>query len=391
MLKTLSNPLTFEKLTPGLALKKAYSYSPEKIIKQLKDSQLRGRGGAGFPTGIKWEHALKTTSKNKYVICNADEGEPGTFKDRFLLERFPEAIFDSILISAHAIKAKKAILYLRGEYSFLKDKLQNTFLNRQKENLPLANKIDLKIFLGSGAYICGEETALIESLEGKRGEPRDRPPYPVEAGFNEKPTIVNNVETLLWVNSILEFGPSWFNSVGTESSKGYKILSISGDCANPGVYEFPFGTTIEELLNAVEAQNTKAIQAGGASGICIPQKDFSRKIAFEDISTSGSIIIFNQNRDMLKVLKNFMEFLIDESCGQCTPCREGLPILLDGVNRLISGNCQAEYLAHLQELGETLKIASKCGLGQSAPNAFLSIINNFDKEIMGRQGGTNGF
>ncbi len=221
--------------------------------------------------------------------------------------------------------------------------------------------------MGSGAYVCGEETALIESLEGHRGEPRNRPPFPVDTGLGGKATTVNNVETLAWVPLILSRGADWWKSLGTERSAGLKLFSVSGDCSAPGVYEFPFGITVADLLKAVGGEDAKAVQVGGASGTCVPAKDFGRKIAFEGLSTGGSVIVFGPQRDMLKVAKNFMEFFVEESCGQCTPCREGNEVLLEGLEMLEYGECSTSYLRELVKLGETMQVASKCGLGSPAP------------------------
>jgi [NiFe] hydrogenase diaphorase moiety large subunit len=238
--------------------------------------------------------------------------------------------------------------------------------------------------MGSGAYVCGEETAMIESLEGHRGEPRNRPPFPIDTGYLGRPTIVNNVETFAWVVCILARGAEWFKSHGTDKSSGYKLFSVSGDCGLPGVYEFPMGITIAKLLKEVQGEGAKAVQVGGASGQCIPASQFDRTLAFEDVSTGGSVIVFGPHRDMLDAVENFLEFFIDESCGQCTPCREGVPKLMEGVAMLKHGKCSISYLRELCGLGETLQLASKCGLGQSAPNALLSIVAQFQDEILGR-------
>jgi [NiFe] hydrogenase diaphorase moiety large subunit len=240
---------------------------------------------------------------------------------------------------------------------------------------------DISIRLGSGAYVCGEETALIESLEGHRGEARNRPPYPANTGFNDKPTVVNNVETLAAIPHIINKGGEWFSKRGTDKSTGSKLFSVSGDCEKPGVYELPWGTSISELLAMVGAKNAKAVQVGGASGICIPKDQFNRKLGYEDLPTGGSIMVFGENRDMLKVLKNFMEFFTEESCGQCTPCRIGNVKLLEGVQMIEKGNYTFKYINTLKELGKTMQVASKCGLGQSSPNSFISILDNFKDEI----------
>jgi len=249
---------------------------------------------------------------------------------------------------------------------------------------------DITIRLGAGAYVCGEETALIESLEGHRGEARNRPPFPVNTGFMGKPTTVNNVETLCAAAQITVKGGIWFREHGTDKSTGSKLLSVSGDCNKPGVYELPFGTKITELLEIVDAKNTKAVQIGGASGVCIPKSQFDRTISYEDVATGGSIMIFNESRSMIKVLKNFMEFFVEESCGQCTPCRVGNVKLLEGVEMIEHNNYTFSYINKLKELGKTMQVASKCGLGQSSPNSFISILENFRDEVFNSNGGKHG-
>jgi [NiFe] hydrogenase diaphorase moiety large subunit len=329
--------------------------------------------------------------QHKYVVCNADEGEPGTFKDRVLLLDYADLVFEGMTIAARAVGAHKGILYLRGEYVYMRQHLDEVLYRRRKNELLGRNiqglagfDFDIVIRMGAGAYVCGEETALIESLEGHRGEPRNRPPFPVDTGFMKQPTVVNNVETLASVAAILSKGATWFKSFGTERSAGFKLFSVSGDCDRPGVYEFPLGITVAELLEKVGGPNAKAVQIGGASGTCVPAAGFGRKIAFEDVATGGSIIVFGPGRDMLHVAKNFMEFFVEESCGQCTPCRAGNAALLDGIEKLERGACSTAYLRELMALCETMQLASKCGLGQSSPNAFVSIVNNFQDEILGR-------
>lgn len=391
MTRSHVGPLTFASIEPDAGLRAATVRSPEGIVAELESSGLKGRGGAGFPTALKWRLAQEAGGEPKYVVCNADEGEPGTFKDRVLLEAFPHLVVEGMTLAARAVGARRGIVYLRGEYAYLRASLEAVLDDRRARGL-LGEAIlgqpgfdfDVVLRLGSGAYVCGEETALLESLEGYRGEPRKRPPFPVSAGFLGKPSVVNNVETLAWAASILARGADWFRATGTAESAGRKILSVSGDCAQPGVYEFPLGITLTELLREVGGEDAKAVQVGGASGCCVPAADFSRTIAFEDVSTGGSVIVFGPGRDMLAVARNFLEFFVDESCGQCTPCRAGNPRLLEGVRLLEAGRCSMAYLGELVALGETLQLASKCGLGQSSPNAFLSIVQHFAHEIMGR-------
>jgi [NiFe] hydrogenase diaphorase moiety large subunit len=370
-----------------LALEKALKMAPQDIVMEIRDAGLKGRGGAGFPTGTKWLLALSAVAEKKYVVCNADEGEPGTFKDRVLLDEYTNLVIDGMVIGGYAIQANEGILYLRGEYKYLLSKLEK-FLEEKRENNQLGNNIlgsgfdfDIKIRLGSGAYVCGEETALIESLEGHRGEARNRPPFPVNTGFMGYPTIVNNVETFASAAIIISKGAEWFRKIGISKSYGTKLVSISGDCKKPGVYEVPFGISIRDLLKMVEADDAKAVQVGGASGQCVPESQFDRKISFEDLSTGGSVMIFNKSRDMLHILRNFMEFFVEESCGQCSPCRIGNKKLLEGVELIEQGKCSYTYLNELLELGKSMQLASKCGLGQSSPNPFISILTNFENEV----------
>lgn len=381
----------FSDYKKGDGIRKALEIGRESVLFELKESKLKGRGGAGFPTSTKWMLTAAAKAKEKFLVCNADEGEPGTFKDRVLLTEYPELVFDGMVIGGYTIGAKNGIVYLRGEYEYMYNFLNEYLENMRKENLLGKNILgkkgfdyDIEIRLGAGAYVCGEETALIESLEGHRGESRNRPPYPVNTGYMNRPTSVNNVETLASVPHIVMKSGSWYSKVGTSKSTGSKLFSISGDCKKPGVYELPWGTKIIDMLKLVEAEDTKAVQVGGASGICIPETQFDRTLAYEDAATGGSIMIFNRKRDMLKVLKNFMEFFVEESCGQCTPCRIGNVKLLEGVEMIEKREFTFEYIKKLKELGETMQVASKCGLGQSSPNSFITIIDNFKDEILNK-------
>lgn len=383
-------PVTFSSVAPNAGLDAALGRSRADILAELSASKLKGRGGAGFPTAVKWNLAAAARGDEKYVVCNADEGEPGTFKDRVLLSECADLVFAGMTIGGITIGATRGILYLRGEYAYLRRQLEDVLARRRQEGW-LGSRVggreiafDIEIHMGSGAYVCGEETALIESLEGHRGEPRNRPPFPVDTGFFGKPTIVNNVETFACVCLIMARGAEWFASIGTEKSSGPKLFSVSGDCARPGVYEFPLGITVSQLLAAVGGDDAKAVQIGGASGCCVPPSHFGKPLAFEGIPTGGSIIVFGPGRDMLHVAKNFMEFFVEESCGQCTPCREGNAKLLEGIERLEEGRCSMDSLRELCALGEVMQLASKCGLGQSSPTAFLSIVEHFRDEILGR-------
>ena len=379
-----------ERYEAGSGLKKALGMARTDVIRMVRESGIKGRGGAGFPTAVKWNLCAAAQSAKKFIVCNADEGEPGTFKDRLLLTERPDVLLDGITIGGYAIGAKLGVIYLRAEYTYMKPGLEAKLAERRQNKL-LGKKVlgkdfefDIEIRMGAGAYVCGEETALIESLEGSRGEPRNRPPYPVNTGLVGAPTAVNNVETLIACAHILAKGAEWFKKHGTDVSTGSKLLSISGDCGKPGVYEVPWGTTITSLLKMVEGEGAKAVQVGGASGRTVPVKQFGRKLGFEDLATGGSVIVIGPQRDMLDVAENFLDFFVEESCGQCTPCREGNPKLLEGVHLLKQGKCSIGYLRELQNLGRTMQAASKCGLGQSSANAFLDITEHFRSEILGR-------
>jgi [NiFe] hydrogenase diaphorase moiety large subunit len=372
----------------GEALEKALSLSPSKIIEAVKDSNLKGRGGAGFPTGLKWDLAAKAEGTTKYVICNADEGEPGTFKDRVLLLEHTDKLLEGMIIAGHAIGSANGIIYLRAEYRWMLKDLKAKIEQYKNKNwlgkniLKKGFDFDVEIRLNAGAYVCGEETALIESLEGKRGEPRNKPPYPVEKGYLQCPTIVNNVETFCYIPFIITEGPEEFKKYGTERSTGTKLFSVSGDCNNPGVYELDLGTKVKDLLELVDAKNTKAVQIGGAGGVTIGEKDFDKPIAFEGYPPGGSIIVFDKSRNMRHVLMNFMEFFVEESCGQCTPCREGTMRILEAVEKLEKGeHVSEEYLEKLVELAEVMAVSAKCGLGQTAANPFIYIYKNFKEDL----------
>jgi [NiFe] hydrogenase diaphorase moiety large subunit len=377
----------FSDIEPLSALKKVLTLSPADVIDEIRLSNVRGRGGAGFPTGVKWNLAAAAKSDRKYVICNADEGEPGTFKDRVLLTEYAELMFEGMIIAAYAVGSDYGYLYLRGEYLSMRANLEKILSDYRKNNILgkdiLGKKgfnFDIEIRMGAGAYVCGEETALIESLEGQRGEPRNKPPFPVNTGLFGRPTVVNNVETMVAVPHIILMGADKFSKIGTEKSAGTKLLSVSGDCSKPGVYEVEYGTTINEVLKLADAKDVKAVQVGGASGTCISKKELNRKIAFEDAATGGSIIVFNSKRNMIDVAENFLEFFAEESCGQCTPCRDGIEVLVEGVKKIREGKCTKTDIAKMLSLSETMQIASKCGLGQSASNAFADILKKFPED-----------
>jgi len=361
----------------GEALKKAVSQKPAEVIEEVKKSNLRGRGGAGFPTGLKWEYCRKSGGDEVYLVCNADEGEPGTFKERVILTELPELLFEGMAIAGYAIGAREGIVYLRYEYSYLKDYLDSVLDQMRGQDL-LGQDFDIRIQLGAGSYLCGEESGLIESMEGKRGEPRNRPPFPVQAGYKEKPTVVNNVETLCKLPSIMINGADWFKSLGTEESAGTKLLSISGDCKDPGVYEIEWGMSIAEMLEMVGARDVQAVMVGGPSGVCIDPAQFGRSIAFEDLATGGSMIIIGKERKLVKdFILPFTEFFIDESCGSCAPCRSLTIILRNKLRKILNGRATKHDIDELYSWAVQGRPATRCGLGQTAANPIITSIQNF--------------
>lgn len=368
---------------PGKGLKNAFARGLLETLAEIDLSGLRGRGGAGFKTAVKWRFCSEEPQAERYVVCNADEGEPGTFKDRVLLNSYAHQIFEGMTLCAAIIGARQGFVYLRGEYLYLHDKLQQILEQRRQLGLLGENILDrdldfdIEIRLGAGAYICGEESALIESLEGKRGIPRNRPPYPVSSGYLGKPTVVNNVETFAAAAGIAIHGGGWFASSGTEQSKGTKILSISGDCERPGIYEYAFGATIGEILNDCGALDTLGVQVGGPSGTFISNHEFDRKLAFEDLATGGSFIVFNQARNILDIAHNFTHFFAHESCGFCTPCRVGTSLLKKQLDKIYDGHGSAGDLVELEKLCQLIKTTSHCGLGQTAANPILTTLERF--------------
>ena len=358
--------------------------SPEEVISIVEASNIRGRGGAGFPTGMKWKFGRKASGEHHVIICNADEGEPGTFKDRVLLTEFSEMVFEGMVIAAYSVGADIGLLYLRYEYKYLLNYL-NGVLDDMRSNNMLGKNIsgitdfnfDIRIQLGAGAYICGEESALIESLEGKRGEPRDKPPFPVERGYLNYPTVVNNVETLATIPKILKNGSDWFLNLGNKASAGTKILSISGDCNFPGIYEVEWGTSIRDVLDMCGSYDVQAIQVGGPSGALIGESDFDRVLSYTDLPTGGSMIIFGNKRNLLKnVVMNFMEFFIEESCGSCSTCRNMPTVMKERLEKILVGRGVESDIDELLAWSEVLKV-SRCGLGQTASNPITTSIRNF--------------
>ena len=367
----------------GEALQAAFNRGLPETLSELDSSGLRGRGGAGFKTATKWKFCAEEANADRIVVCNADEGEPGTFKDRVLLNTYAHQVFEGMTLCAALIGAKQGFLYLRGEYCHLHEKLIAILAERRQAGL-LGTQIlgadftfDIEICLGAGAYICGEESALIESLEGKMGIPRNRPPYPVTQGYLGKPTVVNNVETFMAAARIAVNGGAWFANIGTDTSKGSKILSICGDCTQPGIYEVPFGTSIQSILDDCGATDVLGVQIGGPSGTFISNNEFDRLIAFEDLATGGSFIIFNQHRNILDIVNNFTHFFAHESCGFCTPCRVGTSLLKNQLDKIINGHGSAGDVVALEELCQVIKKQSHCGLGQTAANPILTTLERY--------------
>jgi [NiFe] hydrogenase diaphorase moiety large subunit len=375
--------LIFEKVECRDIMEKIIDMEPDSICQEVLDSDLRGRGGAGFPTGLKWRFASQEEAKVKYIICNADEGEPGTFKDREILDQVPGKVFCGMAIAARAVGAKKGFIYLRGEYKFLIPMLNDRLKHFHDLMEEFNHNFRIEIRLGSGAYICGEESALFESIEGHRGEPRNKPPYPTSAGLFGKPTAINNVETLVHTVIIMKYGAAHFKELGTKDSRGSKVFSVSGDTPRAGIYELELGMTVNQFVEEFGDGDTKAVQVGGASGFCVPRKRFEETIiGFEGVPTGGSMKLFNSTRSMYNVLHNYLDFFSEESCGQCTPCRVGCQQLLKGVEAVKRREKNSKYLDELVKLAKTMKRASKCGLGQSVGNAFGSIVENFKEEII---------
>jgi len=369
---------------PGAALAAALARGPEGLLAELKASRLRGRGGAGFGTAQKWELCRNAPGTERVVVCNADEGEPGTFKDRVLLARHADAVFEGMTIAAFAIGARQGFVYLRGEYRFLLEALEATLQRRRSAGLLGLNiqgregfDFDIRIHVGAGAYVCGEESSLIESLEGKRGTPRIRPPFPVESGYLGLPTVVNNVETYCAAAKVAEGGGAWWAGIGTAKSTGTKIHSVSGDCERPGLYEYPFGTRIGRILEDCGAKDTQAVQVGGPSGTCLSAFEFGRRIAFEDVPTAGAFMVFDRSRDMFEVARGFAHFFAHESCGFCTPCRVGTALVVKRMDKLAAGHGSRHDIDVLFELDKLMHTATHCGLGATACNPLRDTILKF--------------
>jgi NADH-quinone oxidoreductase subunit F len=357
--------------------------SPEETIAEVKAAGLRGRGGAGFPCGTKWELARKAQGNEKFLICNADEGEVGTFKDRYILENDPFTLIEGMAIAAYAIGARKGYIYLRGEYHFLLDLLNGAF--DQARARSFLEDLDVEICEGAGAYICGEESALMDSIEGKRGEARYRPPFPPTEGLMGKPTIINNVETLMNVPAIILNGGDWYSRIGTEKSKGTKVFSVSGDVAQPGVYELTLGSPLREIVTDLAgAQDVKFVQIGGATGGIVPASMIDTPLSYETVLGSGAVTVLDQSRDVVDFVSRTMEFLAEESCGKCTPCREGTEVLVEIFGRLKNGDGVQEDIQALEDLSHTMMLSSLCGLGQAAPIPVLDTLKYFQNEYENR-------
>ena len=358
------------------ALKKALSeMTPEQVIAEIKASGLRGRGGGGFLCGLKWELARKSKGDEKYIIANADEGEVGTFKDRYILENDPFTLIEAMAIAGYAIGAKSGYIYLRAEYHYLLDSLKKAIGQAKKKGLL---DFDIDIQEGAGAYVCGEETALMESIEGKRGEIRYRPPFPPSRGLWEKPTIINNVETLMNIPQIILNGANWFNQIGTEESKGTKVFSVSGDVKRPGVYELVLGSRLKELVEDLAlAEKVKMVQVGGATGRILPYDMIDTPLSFETILGSGAVIVLDKSRDVIDVVYKTLEFLAEESCGKCAPCREGTEVMIEILERFSKGEGLESDLRILPELSNVMMLSSLCGLGQAAPYPVIDSLQYF--------------
>ena len=368
----------------GAAVRAVLRRGPEAMLDELVKSGLRGQGGAGYKSAAKWMACRNAPGEVKYVVCNADEGEPGTFKDRVLMQDFADLVFEGMTLCGRVIGARQGFVYLRGEYRYLLKALRET-LQRRRETGLLGEAIlndpsfnfDIDIHLGAGAYVCGEESALIESLEGKHGVPRIRPPFPTTHGYLNRPTVVNNVETFAAAAKIAVEGGDWFASRGTAESKGTKLLSLSGDCERPGIYEYPFGVPVQRVLEDCGARDAQGIQMAGPAGHTVSAKQFGRRICFEDLATGGSFMVFDQSRDILDGIRNFTQFFVHESCGFCTPCRVGTSLMRDLVTKVHIGHGTRQDLEEMRKLGRIMQVACHCGLGQTAPNPVLDSLDEF--------------
>jgi NADP-reducing hydrogenase subunit HndC len=371
--------------------------TPEQTIDVIKASGLRGRGGAGFPTGLKWEFTAKAQGDKKYVCCNADEGDPGAFMDRSVLEGDPHSVLEAMTIAGYAVGSDQGYIYVRAEYPIAVNRL-TIAIGQARESGLLGKNIfgtdfsfDIELRLGAGAFVCGEETALIASIEGKRGEPRPRPPFPAVKGVFGKPTLLNNVETYANIPQIILNGPEWFRSIGTEKSKGTKVFALGGKINNTGLVEVPMGTTLREIIYEIgggipKGKKFKAAQTGGPSGGCIPADHLDTPIDYDSLAQigsmmgSGGLIVMDQDNCMVDIARFFLDFTVDESCGKCPPCRIGTKRMLEILDRITKGQGEEGDIEKLEELGKNIKSSALCGLGQTAPNPVLSTIHYFRDE-----------
>ncbi len=374
-------------------------YTPEQVIEVVKQSGLRGRGGAGFPTGRKWELAKASVDETKFVCCNADEGDPGAFMDRAILESDPHSVVEAMAIAGYAIGAQQGYIYVRAEYPLAIKSLQTAISQAKELNLLGKNILgsnftfDIDLRFGAGAFVCGEETALMTSIEGKRGEPHPRPPYPAVKGLFQKPTLLNNVETYANIPQIILKGADWFTTIGTEKSKGTKVFSIGGKIENTGLVEVPMGITLKEIVHEIgggipNGKEFKAVQTGGPSGGCIPKKyediqiDYDNLVAIGSMMGSGGMIVMDEDTCMVDIAKFFMKFMVEESCGKCAPCRIGTKRMYEILDKITQGNATMEDLEKLKELCAQIRQNSLCGLGQTAPNPTLSTLEHFADEYI---------
>ncbi|MBK8084967.1 MAG: NAD(P)H-dependent oxidoreductase subunit E [Devosia sp.] len=379
-----AGPVLLGPVPSDAGLRQALELTPTAIIDAIEASGLRGCGGAGFSTGRKWRAAASEPAERRFVFCNADEGEPGTFKDRVLLTERADLMIEGMTIAARAVGAREGLIYLRGEYAYLRDHLE-AVLESRRAGGRLGRRIhgiegfdfDVRLQLGAGAYVCGEEGALISSCEGLPGEPKTRPPYPVNRGYLGFPTLVNNVETFCHAARILGRGADWFRAMGTDRSHGTKLFSVSGDCLNPGVYELAYGLTLAELLTLVGGEDAAAVQVGGPSGTMVDRANFHRRLSFDDLATGGAIIVFSARRNILEIVDYYMSFFVHESCGYCTPCRVGNVFLHKAIGKFRAGLANPEDIDYLRDLSQTIIETSRCGLGMTSPNPILTTLQNF--------------
>jgi len=357
--------------------------TPARVIEEVKRSGLRGRGGGGFPTGLKWEQTAQSPGEMKYVICNASEGEVGAFKDRHILERDPFTLIEGMMIAGYAVGASKAYIYLRSEYAHLMALLMNAIAQVKEKGLlgTAEPPLEIGLRLAIGGYVCGEETAMMESLEGRRGEPRARPPFPPSQGLLGFPTLINNVETLMDIPWIVANGADRFCEMGTLESKGTKVFSVSGDVERPGVYELEMGSTLRELVEEIAlAGDVKMVQVGGASGRIVPAGNMDVSLSYETVLGPGPVIVFDKSRDVVDIMHRTMEFFVEESCGKCAPCREGTQAIAETLARIAGGKGVRKDLKALEELSRAMMLTSSCGLGQAAPFPIVDSLRYFSEE-----------